>query len=147
MTIRDAGPGEAPILEELQRRASLHGEAYRAQLMAHPDAIEVEAAAIAAGLVRVAWVDGRRAGFSAVRPVDAGDCELDGLFVEPELMGGGIGRALVADVARRAVAGGATRIVVIANPQAVGFYERMGFGSGSPADTRFGPAHWMHRTL
>ena len=31
-------------------------------------------------------------------PVIDGACELDGLFVEPELMGRGIGRELVADV-------------------------------------------------
>jgi len=147
VTIRPAEPGDSGVLEELQRRASLHGEAYRAQLLAHPDAIELDEAAIAAGLVRVAWVDGRRTGFSAVRPVVHGDCELDGLFVEPDAMGRGVGRALVDDVGRRARRAGAYRIVVIANPQAVGFYERLGFGTGPSAETRFGPAHWMHLTV
>jgi len=147
INIRPAGPGDSGVLVELQRRASLHGETYRAQLLAHPDAIELEEATIAAGLVRVAWVDGRRTGFSAVRPVADGDCELDGLFVEPDAMGRGVGRALVDDVGRRARRAGASRIVVVANPQAVAFYERLGFGTGPWAETRFGPAHWMHLTL
>ena len=58
-----------------------------------------------------------------------GACELDGLFVEPELMGRGIGRELVADVIARSE--GAMRLNVTANPCAVGFYEKLGF---RPAD-------------
>ena len=103
--------------------------------------------AIAAGLVRVAERDGRRLGFSAVLEIAAGVCELDGLFVEPDAMRHGVGRALIADVVARAGAAGATSIAVIANPRAVEFYDAVGFGPGAEASTRFGPAHWMHRPL
>ena len=146
--IRDAAPSELGALEALQRRASDVWEEYRADLAAHPDAIALAPELVAAGRVRVAVSeDGRVVGFSVVLPARDGACELDGLFVEPAAMRRGIGRALVADAADRARAEGARRMSVIANPRAVGFYERVGFVAGGEADTRFGPATWMHLGL
>ena len=137
--IRDALPDEAAALEALHRRSSDVWEEYRAQLGANPDAIEPPHQAIAEGRVRVA-VDAsqRRLGFSVVQPVEAGRCQLDDLFVEPESMGLGVGRLLVGDAASRAAAAGATYIDVIANPNALGFYEKLGFEIIGDASTRFG---------
>jgi len=100
--IRDAGTTEASALEALQRRSSDIWEEYREQLAAHPDAIELPRAFIDHGWIRVA-VDAADTpiGFSVVIPSDGGAHELDGLFVEPEQMRRGIGRALVEDAARR----------------------------------------------
>jgi GNAT superfamily N-acetyltransferase len=146
--IRDAVPAEAGALEALHRRSSDVWEEYREQLATHPDAIDAPDQAIAEGRVRVA-VDAaeRRLGFSVVRPVEAGRCELDDLFVEPESMGLGVGRLLVADVASRAAAAGATSVDVTANPNAVGFYERVGFETTGGASTRFGPGVRMSLSL
>ena len=90
---------------------------------------------------------GVRLGFSVVLAAADGACELDGLFVEPGHWGVGVGRALVDDAAGRARAGGALRLEVIANPRAVGFYERVGFVACGQATTRFGPAPRMRRLL
>jgi uncharacterized protein (UPF0264 family)/ribosomal protein S18 acetylase RimI-like enzyme len=144
-TIRDATPDEKADLEALQLRASLVWEGYREPLLANPDAIVVPAGAIAAGRVRVAVAENEPAGFSVVTPVIDGACELDGLFVEPELMGRGIGRELVADVVARS--GGAARLDVIANPRAIGFYEKLGFQPGETVQTRFGDGLRMHLSL
>jgi GNAT superfamily N-acetyltransferase len=137
--IRDALPDEAFALEALQRRSSDVWEEYRAPLAANPDAIEPPHQAIAEGRVRVA-VDAshRRLGFSVILPVVADRCELDDLFVEPESMGLGVGRLLVDDVASRAAAAGASSVDVIANPNALGFYERVGFRATGEVSTRFG---------
>lgn len=137
--IRDALPNEAAALEALQRRSSDVWAEYRAQLAANPDAIEPPHRAIAEGRVRVA-VDAShgRLGFSVVRPVKAGRCELDDLFVEPESMGVGVGRLLVDDLASRATVAGAAYVDVIANPNALGFYERVGFETTGDVSTRFG---------
>ena len=62
-------------------------------------------------------------------------------------MGLGI-RLLVDDVATRAAAAGASHVVdVIANPNALGFYERLGFEITGQASTRFGDAPQMSLEL
>ena len=143
MDIRPAHPSEREALEELQRRSSLHGPMYRAQLEAHPDAIELPAEQIAAGLVRVAEDEGAVVGFSVLLPPSAGMCDLDGLFVEPSVMRTGAGRRLIEDAKARAREQGAVRIEVTANPQAVEFYEAVGFVTVGEDVTRFGPAARM----
>jgi len=142
--IRDARPDEAHALESLQRRASDVWAEYREQLAAHPDAIAPPDRAIEEGRARVA-VDaaGRLLGFSVVLAVEDGRCELDDLFVEPDWMRRGVGRLLVHDVARRAAAAGAGHIDVIANPNALGFYARLGFDVTGQTSTRFGSAPRM----
>jgi predicted N-acetyltransferase YhbS len=146
LVIRSARSGEREALEDLQRRSSLHWPMYREQLAAQPDAIELPGEQIAAGLVRVAEQYGLVVGFAVLLERCAGACELDGLFVEPDWMGAGIGRRLVNDAKRIARERGATRIDVVANPQAVGFYERVGFVSVGEAQTRFGSAPRMTLT-
>jgi len=127
------------VLEELQRRASLELKEYRNQLLANPDAIHLPPAQIANGQVIVAELDGEVAGFAAL----VGG-ELDGLFVEPDLWGGGIGRALINAAAHEARRKGLT-LTVIANPGARRFYESCGFGIEGETQTRFGPALKMSR--
>jgi GNAT superfamily N-acetyltransferase len=147
VTIREARATEAVALESLQRRSSDVWEEYRAQLAAHPDAIELPQAFIDAGWVRVAVADGDTPlGFSVVLPGDQGVHELDGLFVEPAHMGRGVGRALVEDAAAQAARSGASSIEVIAGP-AQGFYELLGFAVIATAETRFGPAVRMRRAV
>jgi GNAT superfamily N-acetyltransferase len=147
--IRDALATERGALEELQRRASLEWEDDRADLLAHPDAIELPADQIRDGLVRVAVdADSRRLGFSVLLPAARdGARELDGLFVEPHAWRQGVGRALVADCSERALREGALRIDVTANPRAEEFYERVGFRRGEVVATRFRPARRMHLEL
>jgi GNAT superfamily N-acetyltransferase len=148
MQLRHARPEEVSALEALQWRASLVWEEYRADLLAHPDAIELPAGAVRAGQVRVA-VDGADVplGFSAVVPLTGGVEDLDGLFVEPAVMGTGIGRLLIDDVVATARRRGSTRLEVTANPRAVGFYEKVGFAASGTVATRFGPGLRMYRLL
>jgi GNAT superfamily N-acetyltransferase len=142
-TIRTAQAPERDALETLQRRSSMHDPMYREQLAAHPDAIELPAEQIAAGLVRVAEHDGLVVGFSVLLERSGNACELDGLFVEPERWRAGVGRRLVEDATRIAAERGATRIDVVANPHALAFYAALGFTEVGEAWTRFGPAPRM----
>ena len=139
LRLRLAQPEEHEELEELQRRASLELEEYREQLEAHPDAIHLPPAQIANGQVIVAELGSEIAGFAAV----VGG-ELDGLFVEPDLWGAGIGRALVNAAAHEARQRGLS-LTVIANPRARGFYENCGFTVEGEEQTRFGPGLRMSR--
>jgi len=145
--IRAAKPTEREALEELQRRSSTHHPLYREQLEAHPDAIELPSEQITAGHVRVAEHDGELLGFAVLLEREGEACELDGLFVEPGRMRGGVGRRLVEDTVRMARQRGARRIDVVANPQAVAFYEAVGFVTTGEDQTRFGPAPRMALVL
>jgi GNAT superfamily N-acetyltransferase len=140
--IRDARAAEQRSLIELQRRASLHSEAYREQLLAHPDAVELPVEQIEDGLVRVAELGDDVVGFAVLLRPTRGACELDGLFVEPAHRRRGGPCAHRGREANRARARGA-RIEVVANPEAVPFYQRLGFTGAEPAPTRFGPARRM----
>jgi GNAT superfamily N-acetyltransferase len=139
LTLRLARAAEHEALEDLQRRASLELREYREQLLANPDAIHLPPAQIANGQVIVAELDGSVAGFAAV----VGG-ELDGLFVEPDLWGRGIGKALVDAAAHQARRRGLT-LTVIAQPGARRFYESCGFSVEGEEQTRFGPALSMSR--
>jgi GNAT superfamily N-acetyltransferase len=132
LALRLARPEEHDELEELQRRASLELPEYRDQLIANPDAIYLPPGQIANGQVIIAELDGEIAGFAAV----VGG-ELDGLFVEPDLWGHGIGRALV-DAATHEARKRGLALKVIANPRARRFYEHCGFCVEGEVQTRFG---------
>ncbi len=132
LTLRLARPEEHRELEELQRRASLELPEYRDQLIANPDAIYLPEGQIANGQVIVAEIGSEIVGFAAV----VGG-ELDGLFVEPDLWGGGIGRLLVEAAVHEARKRGLA-LTVIANPRAQRFYENCGFTVEGEQQTRFG---------
>jgi GNAT superfamily N-acetyltransferase len=145
--IRHATAKEPSVLEALQRRSSYVWEAYRDQLAANPDAIRLPQTFIYNGWVRVAVADDETpVGFSVVIPTDDHAHELDGLFVEPDQMLCGVGRALVEDAAARASGEGGRCLEVTAGP-AQRFYERVGFQLVGAAQTRFGPAVRMRREL
>jgi GNAT superfamily N-acetyltransferase len=139
LIIRTALPDERNALEDLQRRASLMWDEYRPFLLANPEAIALPLAQLQEGWVRVAEEAGRVLGFSALVTRGRG-FDLDGLFVEPEHWGRGVGRTLVQDAIARA--DGAV-LTVLANPRAEGFYMRLGFAVAGREQTLFGPANRM----
>ena len=134
LNLRLATPEEHEALEALQWRASVEIKEYREELLLNPDAIHLPPAQIANGQVIVAELDGELAGFAAV----VGG-ELDGLFVEPDLWGRGVGRAL-ADAATHEARKRGLTLKVFANPRARRFYEHCGFSVEGEVQTRFGPA-------
>ena len=65
------------------------------------------------------------AGFYALTFAGA-DCELEHFWVAPARMGGGVGRALFEHAVERCRAIGARRLWISADPNAEGFYRRLG---------------------
>lgn len=75
-------------------------------------------------------------GFYALIP-HGDDQELDLFFTANDSQGTGLGRRLFDHMAGRAKALGATRVVISSNPEAAGFYRRMGaveVGVSPPGD-------------
>lgn len=124
--LRPAEPREAAELSHLALRSkAVWGydttflEACRAELTLTPDQI-------VAGGVTVAEVAGRPAGFSRLGLERDGNAEILLLFVDPGLLGSGIGRTLFAELEAAARSAGASRLCCDADPGAEAFYRRMG---------------------
>jgi GNAT superfamily N-acetyltransferase len=145
--IRPALPAEQKTLEALQWRASLNNPGDREALLAHPDAIQLPPAQIAAGGVFLAECNGTIVGFSAILPRPDGETELDGLFVEPGLWRSGIGRSLVEHCASVARMRGSGALHVIGNPHAQAFYEACGFQILGSTQMLFGRGLLLRRML
>jgi GNAT superfamily N-acetyltransferase len=125
VTIRRARLSEAGALSDLALRSKAHWRydaafiaACRAELTIQPDAIE-------AGEVWVAEDSGALVGVLEIIPRKP-DAELRMIFVDPERIGHGIGAMLWEHAEARARAHSANGIALDADPNSVGFYQRMG---------------------
>ena len=123
--LRDALQNELSYLDGLCLRSKAvwgYDDAFmaacRTELTLHPDELRTTQ-------LQVAERDAALVGVAQLK-VTGGDAELMKLFVEPALLGSGIGRLLFEWATERARALGATRMMIEADPGAVPFYERMG---------------------
>ncbi|WP_231618854.1 GNAT family N-acetyltransferase [Nonomuraea sp. SBT364] len=126
--LRAARAGEAERLSGLAVRSKAYwgyDETFREELRLRPEEV-------AARRVTVAEGDGRVLGFVTVEG-EPPDGELGMLFVEPDAIGGGVGRALYRHALREAGRIGFTRLAIEADPHAVGFYTAMGAELCGPA--------------
>ena len=147
LLIRRAVISEQKELEDLQLRASLTNIGDREALLAHPDAIELPVAQIAAGGVFVAIWNGTIVGFAAVQPRADGESELDALFVDPNMRRRGIARSLVAHCAEVARSRESAFLYVVGNPHAKEFYTGCGFDVIGTSETRFGRGLLMRKIV
>ena len=126
LNLRSARPAEAAWLSALALRSKAHWgyapgfiEACRRELSYTPSAI-------AQGGFVVAERDKTPIGFYALEGANAGTVELEALFVEPEWIGRGVGRALLDEAKRQARARGARRLIIQGDPHAARFYAAAG---------------------
>jgi ribosomal protein S18 acetylase RimI-like enzyme len=87
--------------------------------------LTVRAALVRGGRVYVATDAGEIVGFYALGDAPPA-LELEHLWVRPDRMRQGVGTTLLAHAIVTARAAGATAITIASDPNAVGFYERMG---------------------
>ena len=144
-TIRDSTDSDVDALRDVFRRASLSNPGDRPLLVGHPEHLVWSPAPSLA--TRVAVVDGSIAGFASTTGPVAGVAELEDLFVAPESMRSGVGRALIADAGARVRTLGARAIEVTGNEHALAFYEAVGFVRIGTAPTAGGNAPRLRLAL
>ena len=135
--VRSAKPGESPSLTALCVRSKAHW-GYDAGFMDRiRDAMSLSPTDVADDEV---WAledgTGRVVGYHRVMTGDP--AEVEDLWVEPDAMGSGHGRRLFEHAVAIARSAGASALELDADPNAVGFYERMGMERiGETASTTF----------
>jgi ribosomal protein S18 acetylase RimI-like enzyme len=140
--IRDAVRADLAVLRLVFRRSSLSNDDDRANLLEHPETLELSDLGVREGRTRVAICNERVVGFATT--LGGGTAaEVEDLFVDPDFMRRGIGRALVLDMVAIARTRGIHRLDVVANPHALAFYSSAGFVDDGVIETRFGPAPRM----
>jgi GNAT superfamily N-acetyltransferase len=126
VTIRPAAPADAEALTALALAGKRYWgypdawiEAWRGLLTRTPDYV-------AANEVHCAEDDtGRLVGYYALEP-DGGRWRLEDFFLSPSAIGQGLGRRLFAHAVQAARALGAAELLIESDPNAEGFYLRMG---------------------
>jgi GNAT superfamily N-acetyltransferase len=123
--IRTADPSEAEALTALalrSKRAWGYGRAFMAavlpDMIVHPEYLRDEYGA-------VAEQDGKILGYAVLR-VDNEVAFLRDLFVEPDRFRSGIGKTLFLHVTDYARDRGAKKLRLVGDPNALGFYKRLG---------------------
>ena len=128
MPVPDLRPVEASDLlplSALVARSKAHWGYDLAFLRAHRAALTLTVETLAAGPCVAAVAEGRFVG-AAWLVEEEGALFVDGLFVDPPAIGTGAGRVLFDWCAAEGRRLGFDRLVIEADPNAAGFYERMG---------------------
>jgi GNAT superfamily N-acetyltransferase len=123
--IRRARPDEAPGLRALAQRSKAHWP-YTAEFLAKVEPmLQLQPDDVAAHEVWVVELDDVVVGWHRVTLHDD-RAELEDLWLEPPVIGTGLGRALFTHATEVAAEHGAARLEWDADPFAVGFYRAMG---------------------
>lgn len=123
--LRPARPADLQALSGLALRSKAHWGYDAAFLDACRAELTITEARLAAETIRLAENGGRIGGFYAIA-MEADIADLMDLFVDPPLIGLGLGTLLWADMLACAAALGARKLTVEADPNAMPFYEGRG---------------------
>jgi GNAT superfamily N-acetyltransferase len=131
LVLRPLRPDELPVAHTLCLRSKAYWGYDAAFMAACREELRLTPEDLAADEVIAAADDAGLAGLAQVS-VDVPNSYLEKLFVAPERMGLGLGRILYDWALSAAGRLGATRLIIEADPDAAGFYQRMG---AEPAGT------------
>lgn len=121
-TVRPATDDDADALTAIARRAKASWGYPRAWLAEWEPQLTVTPASIARDATFVATGGDVTLGFGALSP----DGEVEHLWVDPDRQTRGVGRALFARLVEEARRRGLRRVEIDSDPNAIGFYERLG---------------------
>jgi len=140
LSIRLAKVEEFSVLKELRERSSLAEAENREALLTLPDAFEIPRDAIQDDRVFVAERQQQILGFASVSPRIDDGCEITGLFVDPDVWRGGIGKLLVTRCCSYTKEQGGSLLYSVGNRQSMPFYEACGFEQIDTFETDLGTA-------
>jgi N-acetylglutamate synthase-like GNAT family acetyltransferase len=125
LQIRRANPNDADTLTSIAHAAKRHWGYPEHWIERWKPDLTITSEFISANEVFVGVVDGEIIGCCALV---VGDdlSELEHMWIRPEYMGSGVGRKLFAHVTSRAKSRKLHELELTADPNATGFYERMG---------------------
>jgi GNAT superfamily N-acetyltransferase len=124
-TIRRATASDAPALTAVAHAAKRHWGYPERWIELWKDALTITPDFISNNQVYVAFVNGEIAGFSAL-VVNEDEVWLEHLWVLPKHIGTGLGKTLFIHAAGVAATTGAKAMEIESDPNAEGFYKRMG---------------------
>lgn len=125
VAIRRAVPRDAPRLREIAAASKAYWGYDRSRVDEWAQAMDFRQGSLGGKDVYVVETDGMAIAFAALVPRGA-VCELDDLWVDPRWIRRGAGRMLFRVAAERAAELGAEAMEWEAEPNAHGFYEKMG---------------------
>jgi GNAT superfamily N-acetyltransferase len=137
VTFRRAPPEAADELTALTLASKAHWGYDRAFMEIARPSLTVTPTYLEANDCWIAEVDGKTVGWFSLVPVPD-SLLLDNFFLLPSSIGSGVGRLMWDQAVHRARAQGANRMTLESDPNAAGFYERMGAkltGSAVASDT------------
>ena len=123
--IRRANPEEADTLTEIAHAAKRHWNYPESWIRQWQTDLTITREFITTQEVFAATINGEIVGCCALVMTDS-LAEIEHMWIRPEQMGSGVGRALFEHVRARAVERGANVLELSADPNAEGFYARMG---------------------
>ena len=123
--IRRANPEEADTLTEIAHAAKRHWNYPESWIEEWQTDLTISGEFIRTHEVFAATINGAVIGCCALVMTDS-IAEIEHMWIRPEQMGGGVGRALFEHARARAAELGANVLELSADPYAEGFYTRMG---------------------
>jgi GNAT superfamily N-acetyltransferase len=125
ITVQQATPDQADVLTQIAHEAKRHWGYPETWIALWRDTLTITPGFIARNKAYVALIDGEVAGFYVL--IDAEEkVTLDHMWLRPGYIGRGIGRVLFTHAVETAASLGASSIEIEADPNAEGFYLRMG---------------------
>lgn len=144
-TVRAAAPGEAAAISALALRSKAHWGYSEEFMTACRDELTYSDSQIDSDNYEfyVCETEARIAGFYALGLLGPVDAEIEALFVEPELIGRGIGRTLIEHAKARAAELGIRRMIIQGDPNARSFYEAAGGESDGQRESGSIPGRFL----
>lgn len=127
MKVEKVNISDAKKLTELTVKSKSYWNYAEEQIEKWRPELTITAAYIDKNEVYKLIIDDQLIAYYAYFGLDKGKVKLDNMFITPEFIGMGYGKLLMMDVMNKVKRSGFTGIIIDADPNAKGFYEKMGF--------------------